>query len=83
MQTSVGRSTRFSTFPDVLLVNAARFQIDNWVPRKVDVPLIVPAENLDISPYIGFGLQDGEHELPQDTAGASTIRNFAKSPFLG
>ncbi|MBZ6376859.1 MAG: hypothetical protein LBE67_18335 [Kocuria palustris] len=81
---SVGRSTRFSTFPDLLLVNAARFQIDNWVPRKVDVPLVVPAENLDMSPYVGSGVQDGEHELPQDAAGAFRVRNLAaKSPFLG
>lgn len=75
----LGRSTRFSTFPDVLLVNAARFQIDNWVPRKVDVPLIVPAENLDMSPYVGSGLQDGEHELPQDAAGTFMAQEFAQS----
>ncbi|GAA5848588.1 hypothetical protein JCM8547_004563 [Rhodosporidiobolus lusitaniae] len=60
------KTTRFSTFPDVLLVNVARFQIENWVPRKVDVPLIVSAEGLDMSPYVGKGLQEGETELPQE-----------------
>ncbi|GAA5978126.1 hypothetical protein JCM10908_004238 [Rhodotorula pacifica] len=70
------KSTRFSTFPDVLLVNAARFQIDNWVPRKVDVPLIVPGTDLDMSSYVGSGLQEGEHELPQDAAAAAAEPQF-------
>lgn len=67
---AASRSTRFATFPDVLLVNAARFQLDNWVPRKVDVPLIVPSSGLDMSPYFGKGLQESEKELPQDKEGA-------------
>lgn len=49
----------------MLLVNAARFQIDNWVPRKVDVPLIVPAKSLKLDQFIGKGKQDDEVELPQ------------------
>lgn len=63
------RTTRFSTFPDVLLVNAARFQIDNWVPRKVDVPLIVPHDDLLLDRYLGGGKQEGEVELPQEASG--------------
>ncbi|GAA5830333.1 hypothetical protein JCM11251_001311 [Rhodosporidiobolus azoricus] len=71
------KTTRFATFPDVLLVNAARFQIDNWVPRKVDVPLIVDAASLDLSPYVGKGLQDGETELPEeDNAAAPADHQF-------
>jgi ubiquitin carboxyl-terminal hydrolase 5/13 len=65
------RTTRFSTFPDVLLLNANRFQMENWVPRKVDVPLILPSSELDLAPYIGKGLQEGEVELPGDAAGLS------------
>ncbi|GAA5894063.1 hypothetical protein JCM8208_002337 [Rhodotorula glutinis] len=70
------KSTRFATFPDVLLVNAARFQLDGWVPRKVDVPLIVPATGLDMSPYVGKGLQEDEKELPQDKADAPAEVQF-------
>ncbi|KPV75875.1 uncharacterized protein RHOBADRAFT_35647 [Rhodotorula graminis WP1] len=73
---SAVKSTRFATFPDVLLVNAARFQLDGWVPRKVDVPLIVPATGLDMSPYVGKGLQEGEKELPQDKADAPAEFQF-------
>ncbi|GJN88584.1 hypothetical protein Rhopal_001550-T1 [Rhodotorula paludigena] len=70
------KSTRFATFPDVLLVNAARFQLDNWVPRKVDVPLIVPSTGLDMSPYFGKGLQESEKELPQDMEDAPAEPQF-------
>ncbi|GAA6027092.1 hypothetical protein JCM8097_006105 [Rhodosporidiobolus ruineniae] len=70
------KTTRFSTFPDVLLVNAARFQIDNWVPRKVDVPLVVPDTELDLSPYVGKGLQEGESELPEDKQDAPAEPQF-------
>ncbi|BGP13867.1 hypothetical protein JCM10213_002505 [Rhodosporidiobolus nylandii] len=70
------KTTRFATFPDVLLVNAARFQIDNWVPRKVDVPLIVDAKDLDLSPYAGKGLQESETALPEDKADAPTEHQF-------
>ncbi|ORY78486.1 ubiquitinyl hydrolase [Leucosporidium creatinivorum] len=59
------KTTRFATFPDVLLVNAARFQVDNWVPRKVDVPLLVPHQLLNLDKFLGKGKQDDEVELPQ------------------
>ncbi|BGO97695.1 ubiquitin C-terminal hydrolase Ubp14 [Rhodotorula toruloides] len=70
------KSTRFSTFPDVLLVNAARFQLDGWVPRKVDVPVVVPFTDLDMSPFVGKGLQQGENELPADKEDAPAEPQF-------
>ncbi|GAA5953514.1 hypothetical protein JCM21900_006188 [Sporobolomyces salmonicolor] len=70
------KSTRFATFPAVLLVNAARFQLDNWVPRKVDVPLIVDAKELDLSGFAGKGLQEGETELPGDKEDAVPEQSF-------
>ncbi|KAK4053694.1 ubiquitin C-terminal hydrolase Ubp14 [Microbotryomycetes sp. JL201] len=60
------KTTTFASFPDVLLVNAARFQIDNWVPRKVDVPLIASRDELVLDKYLGKGKQDDEIELPED-----------------
>ena len=32
---SVGRRTRFATFPQVLVVHAKKFQLVNWVPAKL------------------------------------------------
>lgn len=63
---SVFRSSRFSTFPKVLILNTSRFQLENWVPRKVDVPLLFDPKQLELSNFIGKGLQPGEKELPQE-----------------
>ncbi|KAK4048706.1 ubiquitin C-terminal hydrolase Ubp14 [Microbotryomycetes sp. JL221] len=71
-QVKATKSTRFASFPDVLLINAARFQIDNWVPRKVDVPLIVSKDQLKLDSYMGQGKQDDEVELPQDEEPTAT-----------
>jgi len=59
------KSTKFSTFPKVLIVNANRFQLENWVPRKVDVPILMDPKSVDLSAYLGRGLQTGEQELPE------------------
>ncbi|GAA5875619.1 hypothetical protein JCM16303_000684 [Sporobolomyces ruberrimus] len=75
-KTTALKSTRFSTFPEVLIVNAARFQLDNWVPRKVDVPLVFNAKELDLCRYIGKGLQEGEQELPEDEEATNGISIF-------
>lgn len=59
------KQTRFATFPDVLIVQAQRFQLQNWVPQKVNVPLIVPLNvALDLSAYAACGVQPGEEMLP-------------------
>ncbi|SCV69304.1 BQ2448_2324 [Microbotryum intermedium] len=66
----LSRETHFTSFPNVLLVYAARFQFDNWVPRKVSVPLVVPFEPILLDSFQGKGLQSHETELPdliQDT----------------
>ncbi|GAA5990403.1 hypothetical protein JCM5350_003686 [Sporobolomyces pararoseus] len=60
------KSSRFSTFPKVLILNTSRFQLENWVPRKVDVPLLFDPKLLELSNFIGKGLQPGEKELPQE-----------------
>ncbi|GAA6062256.1 hypothetical protein JCM10212_001770 [Sporobolomyces blumeae] len=70
------KSTRFASFPEVLVLNAARFQLDNWVPRKVDVPLVFDAKQVDLSGYVGKGLQEGETELPEDPTDAPAEPSF-------
>ncbi|KAG5368093.1 Ubiquitin carboxyl-terminal hydrolase 14 [Yarrowia sp. E02] len=58
-------SNKFASLPDVLVLNATRFQIKNWVPMKVDVNLNV-SENLCLDDYMSSGKQDNEEELPED-----------------
>eukprot|EP00794_Sanderia_malayensis_P015215 gene15215-16786_t len=62
-QTQAQRSTRFSTFPDYLVVQFRKFTVgDDWVPKKLDVSIDV-AEELDLSALRSTGLQPGEEEL--------------------
>ena len=56
----------FKTFPRTLAVNMRRFQLVNWVPTKLDIPLIVDdGAPIDLSEYISPGLQEGEEMLPE------------------
>ncbi|KAK9377656.1 uncharacterized protein V1513DRAFT_434854 [Lipomyces chichibuensis] len=57
--------TAFKTFPEVLVVNARRFELVNWVPTKLDVPVVVPDEPFSLDDYFSTGLQPGEELLPQ------------------
>ncbi|ODV90934.1 hypothetical protein CANCADRAFT_23877 [Tortispora caseinolytica NRRL Y-17796] len=45
------KQTFFKTYPQVLAVNANRIQLINWVPTKVDVPLIIDDESLGLASY--------------------------------
>ena len=63
---------RFKTFPRVLAVNARRFALINWVPTKLDIPVIVDDDTpLDLAIYKSPGLQPSESELPEDAAPAA------------
>ena len=44
------KSGGFRTFPNVLIVNAKRIKLENWVPVKIDVPIEIP-DRLDISEF--------------------------------
>lgn len=61
------KSSRFKTFPQILAVNASRFEIVNWVPTKQDVPVIVGDDPVSLDMYKSKGLQPDEEELPGDT----------------
>ncbi|KAL8725539.1 MAG: hypothetical protein Q9166_007293 [cf. Caloplaca sp. 2 TL-2023] len=65
----------FKTFPDVLAVNARRFELVNWVPTKLDVPVVVDDEPFNLDGYMSSGQQDGEELLPEDVA-SSTANKF-------
>ncbi|THU93425.1 ubiquitinyl hydrolase [Dendrothele bispora CBS 962.96] len=76
-KSQVLKQTKFASFPQVLVVHAKKFQLVNWVPAKLDIPLILPENNhLEFGEQqLGQGLQPGEVELPEDKA-ASTLPQF-------
>lgn len=55
---------RFRTLPAVLAVNASKMTVVNWVPIKIDVPVIVPEGKISFEKYMSSGLQPDEVELP-------------------
>lgn len=68
---STGEFTKqslFKTLPDVLVVNAKKMTVVNWVPIKIDVPVIVPDEPFLLDSYLSKGLQPSEELLPDDPA---------------
>lgn len=56
----------FKTFPEVFVVNARKMTVVNWVPIKVDVPVIVPDEPFLLDDYLSKGLQPSEELLPDE-----------------
>ncbi|OAQ75602.1 ubiquitin C-terminal hydrolase [Purpureocillium lilacinum] len=63
------KQSLFKTFPDVLAVNARKMTVVNWVPIKVDVPVIVPDEPFLLDSYLSKGLQPSEELLPDEPEG--------------
>ncbi|KAG9007392.1 hypothetical protein FRB94_014419 [Tulasnella sp. JGI-2019a] len=71
------KSVRFSTFPDILVIHAKKFQLVGWVPQKLDIPIIFPSDDtLSLDGYLGRGKQEGEVELPEDSAAAPAAPKF-------
>ncbi|KAK0733025.1 hypothetical protein B0T26DRAFT_669481 [Lasiosphaeria miniovina] len=66
----------FKTFPEVLVVNARKMAIINWVPVKVDVPVIAGDGPFSLDDYLSPGLQPGEETLPEDSAAAGGAPAF-------
>jgi ubiquitin carboxyl-terminal hydrolase 5/13 len=63
----------FQTFPEVLAVNARRFVLLNWVPTKVDVPVVVGDEAFLLSDYKSPGRQPFEELLPNDGSESAPV----------
>jgi ubiquitin carboxyl-terminal hydrolase 5/13 len=60
------KQSLFKTFPEVFVVNARKMTVVNWVPIKVDVPVIVPDEPFPLDAYLSKGLQESEEALPDE-----------------
>ncbi|KAF8245229.1 ubiquitinyl hydrolase [Wilcoxina mikolae CBS 423.85] len=58
----------FKTFPNVLVINCRRFELVNWVPTKLDIPIIVNDDAFSLDSYLSSGIQPGEEPLPDDAA---------------
>ncbi|ODQ68420.1 ubiquitin carboxyl-terminal hydrolase 14 [Nadsonia fulvescens var. elongata DSM 6958] len=71
-------STKFKTFPNILVVNARRFKILNWVPCKLDIPVHVSESTINLDQYLSTGLLPEEEELPEaeDENDASSTQKF-------
>lgn len=54
-------------------MQARRFQLINWVPQKVDVPLLVPQDLLSLDRFVAKGKLDSEVELPESADGQSLL----------
>lgn len=62
-------TVKFKTFPDVLVVNARRFQIVNWVPQKLDIPVSLPSDGkISLDSYLSLGPQADEDIAEDDDA---------------
>jgi ubiquitin carboxyl-terminal hydrolase 5/13 len=79
------KRSAFKTFPQILAVNARRFELVNWVPTKQDVPVIVDDEPFAFDAYKSWGLQSGEEELPEDaeTGGSASNKFVPNEAALG
>ncbi|EIW65829.1 hypothetical protein TREMEDRAFT_72540 [Tremella mesenterica DSM 1558] len=65
------KSLRFRTFPDLLVFHMKKFQLVNWVPTKLEIPVDVP-DRLKLDRYVGEGRQLGELDLDMDAPTAAT-----------
>jgi ubiquitin carboxyl-terminal hydrolase 5/13 len=58
------KRSSFRTLPQQLVINARRFELINWAPTKLDIPVDVSEEPIDLSSYLSFGQKEGEELLP-------------------
>ncbi|WVQ63980.1 uncharacterized protein L199_002138 [Kwoniella botswanensis] len=67
------KSTKFKTFPELLVLHMKKFQLVNWVPTKLEIPAKVP-DILTLDSLLSQGLQPGEEEM--------TIKSTSSAPSL-
>ncbi|WVW79276.1 hypothetical protein I302_101243 [Kwoniella bestiolae CBS 10118] len=70
------KSTKFKTFPELLVLHMKKFQLVNWVPTKLEIPVKVP-DDLTLDSLLSKGLQPGEEEMTvKSTTGAPSLPEF-------
>lgn len=64
-KTTAKKRTRFTTFPEYLIIQLKKFMVGNdWIPKKLDVSVDMP-DTLNLEKFRGKGLQDNEILLPE------------------
>jgi ubiquitin carboxyl-terminal hydrolase 5/13 len=59
------KTTKLATFPDVMLVQAARWDHTGWVPKKLNVKIPIPLTPVDFASAKASGLQPGERAMAE------------------
>lgn len=68
----------FKTLPRELVINARRFELINWVPTKLNIPVEVGDDDLDLSSYLSPGPLPTEELLPDEPEQAES--QFVANP---
>lgn len=69
-KTTAVKQTGFATYPENLIVNAQRIQLENWVPVKVDAPILLP-EQIDLSSFAAPKFEENETKLEKKEESSS------------
>ncbi|KAI9625490.1 hypothetical protein H4Q26_016288 [Puccinia striiformis f. sp. tritici PST-130] len=64
-KTTALTTSRIASFPKYMAIHTRRFAIVNWVPKKLEIPVIVQGHQVDLEKYFGAGIQPGEEKLPE------------------
>ncbi|KAI8983550.1 hypothetical protein BDB01DRAFT_722821, partial [Pilobolus umbonatus] len=70
-KTTASRCVKFSTFPEILVINPRRFAFVNWVPQKLNIPIKFPTGPMNLDKYVSQGQQSDEDLLPDDMSASS------------
>ncbi|CAL5874896.1 uncharacterized protein PFLUO_LOCUS9198 [Penicillium psychrofluorescens] len=76
-QDGFSKRSSFKSLPQELAVNARRFELVNWVPTKLDIPVLVDDEPLDFGPYLASERDASEELLPDVTESAAFVPDSA------
>ena len=60
-----GKSLGMRSFPPVLVMHMKKFLVENWVPRKLDIEIVVP-DRLDMKRWVQQRNDQGETLFPTD-----------------
>ncbi|KAI9374001.1 hypothetical protein BJX61DRAFT_354157 [Aspergillus egyptiacus] len=67
-QEKFSKQSAFKTLPTNLVINARRFELVNWVPTKLDIPVEVNDGPVDLARYLSRGQHEDEEVLPEDNS---------------
>lgn len=69
------KRSSFKTLPGELAINARRFELVNWVPTKLDIPVIVEDGPIDLGSYLAVEHDANEELLPEVKENVAFVPN--------